>query len=197
MKRLITFLICLLPLSLSAGNNIISEGEMTQDFPMLMVLMPGTLDCPGGGYVEDPILGTICHPDANMHIRDTLITMVVDGIPSNMLDGDAYMTLNANWNEIGEGPYYGDYSLILFDYSWSWAGSWTAKREFDGTEWVSEIKVVAYATGIDAPPYQLRMEVIGHSKSWYPMSYELLNYLFGTNYTGPEGFGTYTIKQVD
>jgi len=197
MKRLIILLFCLLPLNLSAGNNIISEGEMTQDFPMFMVLMPGTMDCPGGGYVEDPILGTICHPDANIHFRNALITMVVDGTPSDMLVGNAFMTINANWNENGEGPYYGEYSLILDHYSWSWTGSWNAKREFNGAEWVSVIKFVAYATGIDAPPYQLRMEVIGLSKSLYPASYELLNLLFGTSFTGPEGIGTYTIKQVD
>ena len=196
MKALLLLLLITLPLTVSAKGNIVAEGTMTQDFPLLMAIYRGTLECPGGGYIPDPLFGQICHPDANIHMRDSIVTNTVDGVPNDMILGTGYITLKVNWSEIGEGPYSGTWSLILENYDWHWEGEFVAYRTFLGTEWLSELKAVGHATGVGAPEYQLRFNLDFYSKFLYPVSYEFLNTFFGTSYTGPEGAGTYFIKDI-
>lgn len=184
-----------LPLQLYAGDNIVEEGWMTHDLPLMAAEDPGMLSCPGGTLVPHPWMGFVCSPGANIHVRDMLLTVAVNG-SSDYVIGTGQIVANINWDEDGEGPYGGDFSIDVDAYDFTWVGKWTGKRKAEGDEWISELKGNAYSIGPDAPPYQLKFYMTYTSKALYPASYEMLNYLFGTNYQGPEGEGTYVLKYV-
>ncbi len=195
----VALLVMALPLQLYAGNNIVEEGWMTHDYPLMAIIMPGTLSCPGGTVELHPVMGIpVCSPGANIHVRDMVLTTAVDA-SSDYVKGTGYILAKINWDEDGEGPYGGDFSIDVDAYEFTWAGTWTGKREYQDQDgvWTSTIKGKAYPIGSDAPPYQLEMNMTYESKALYPASYELLNWLFGTNFTGPEGVGTYVLKYVD
>lgn len=196
LKCFIALLIMALPVQLYAGNNIVDEGWMTHDMPLMAVLDPGTLTCPGGTFVPHPLMGFVCSPEANIHVRDMVLTVAVDG-SSDYVIGTGQILANINWAEDGEGPYGGDFSVVVDAYDFTWFGTWTGKRKSQGDEWISVLKGNAYPIGPDAPPYQLKFDMTYTSKALYPASYELLNMLLNCNcFTGPEGVGTFVLKYV-
>jgi len=197
LKCFIALLVMALPLQLYAENNIVEEGWMTHDMPLMAVVMPGTLSCPGGTVVIHPEMGIpVCSPGANIHVRDMVLTVAV-GASSAYVKGTGYILAKINWDEDGEGPYGGDFSIDVDAYEFTWVGTWTGKRKSDGDQWISTLKGTAYATGPAAPPYQLKFDMTYTSKALYPASYEMLNWLLGTSFTGPEGEGTFVLKYVD
>jgi hypothetical protein len=197
LKCYIALLVMALPLQLYAGNNIVAEGWMTHDMPLMAAEDPGLMSCPGGMVVLHPNFGIpVCSPGANIHVRDMILTAAIDG-SSDYVIGTGHIMANINWDEDGEGPYGGDFSIDVDAYDFTWVGTWTGKRKSQGDEWISTLKGNAYAIGPDAPPYQLKFYMTYTSKWLYPVSYEMLNWLLGTNFTGPEGVGTYLLKRVD
>lgn len=196
MKRLFTLLICLLPLTVAANNSIVDEGPLTADWPIIPVVNTGMLLCPGGETLVDPNFLYVCSEGANIHYRGTTLVWVIDA-DNDDLDGIATVTVNTNWDENGEGPYYGDFSIVPYAGSVAWYGTFTSKRKYVDGQWISNLKAVLYASGFDAPPYQLKISLSTPHHQKYPASYEMLNLLFGTNYSGPEGSGTYQIKFID
>lgn len=196
MKRLFTFLLCLLPLSAAANNSVVDEGTMTADWPINPVVNTGVLLCPGGEALVHPIFLYVCPDGSNIQYRGTTLAWVIDA-NNDDLDGIATVTVNTNWDDNGEGPYYGDFSIVPYEGSVAWYGTFNSKRAFADGQWVSNLKAVLYASGFDAPPYQMKISLSTPHHQKYPASYELLNYIFGTYYTGPEGSGTYQIKRID
>lgn len=196
MKRLLMILICLLPMSAAANNSVVDEGALTADWPIFMLVNPGMLLCPGGETLPDPVFLYVCSEGANIKYRGTTLTWMLDA-DNDDLDGAVYVTVNSNWDENGEGPYYGDFSIVPYANSISWHGTFTSKRTYEDGQWVSNLSAVLYASGYDAPPYQMKISMSTPHHQKYPASYEWLNWILGTSYTGPEGSGTYVIKRSD
>lgn len=197
LKGIVVLLLAVLPFQPCTADNIAVEGWMTHDMPLMAIEDPGLMSCPGGAVVIHPAMGIpVCSPGANIHVRDMLLTAAIDG-SSDYVIGTGHIMANINWDEDGEGPYSGDFSIDVNAHDFTWVGTWTGKRKSDGDQWISTLKGTAYAVGPAAPPYQLKFYMTYTSKALYPASYEMLNMFFGTNYTGPEGVGTYVLKHVD
>ena len=221
MKKLkvLLALLLILPLYASAGK-VISQGEVVSNYPLYMMIYPGTLTCPGGEYVPGPFPGsTVCSAGSNIHLEGGMAQNTVElyGIENGhalTYSGLMLKGINVQWNELAEGPYNGEIdNFLLYNFPsplqyLDLSGKYNAKRSMQDGYWLSEVtyKLKGYSNWCDCT-VKLVMDVDYILVSAFPMPYDMYNLLFGIPsyyawagpdwWVIPEGEGTYVLSFAD
>jgi hypothetical protein len=221
MKKLkaLLALLLILPLYASAGE-VISQGEVVANYPPNMIIIPGTLTCPGGEYVPGPLPGsTSCSDGSNVHLTGGMAQNSVQLYGSEQgyaltYSGLMFKGINVQWNELAEGPFNGNIENFLLNnvpsplHYLDLSGNYNAKRSMQDGYWLSEVtyKLKGYSSWCDCT-VKLVMDVDYILVSAFPMPYDLYNLFFGIPpyYAGagpdwwltPEGEGTYVLSFAD